>query len=154
MFDDVGIILYIIVGNYDFYYKNVMYLNVFIEFLVKYFNVKVYDKFIIVDFDGCLIDLIFWMCEENIGEIFEYIKILFVFFCVGYWELNGFYFYKGMKFYGFELDFFKIYKEVWFGYFYIIFEVVNVRYIGILWILIVGDENDFCGFWMFDIEIE
>lgn len=154
MLDDAGITLHTIVGNHDLHYKNVMHPNASTELLAKYNNVKVYDKPTTVDFDGCLIDLIPWMCEENTGEILEHIKTSSASFCVGHWELNGFYFYKGMKSHGLEPDFLKTYKEVWSGHFHTISEATNVRYIGTPWTLTAGDENDPRGFWMFDTETE
>lgn len=154
MLDDAGITLHTIVGNHDLHYKNVMHPNASTELLAKYPNVKVYDKPTTVDFDGCLIDLIPWMCEENTGEILEHIKTSSASFCVGHWELNGFYFYKGMKSHGLEPDFLKTYKEVWSGHFHTISEAANVRYIGTPWTLTAGDENDPRGFWVFDTETE
>lgn len=154
MLDDAGITLHTIVGNHDLHYKNVMHPNASTELLAKYPNVKVYDKPTTVDFDGCLIDLIPWMCEENTGEILEHIKTSSASFCVGHWELNGFYFYKGMKSHGLEPDFLKTYKEVWSGHFHTISEAANVRYIGTPWTLTASDENDPRGFWMFDTETE
>lgn len=154
MFDDAGITLHTVVGNHDMHFKNTLTPNASTELLAKYPNVKVYDKPTTVDFDGCLIDLIPWMCEENTGEILEHIKTSSASFCVGHWELNGFYFYKGMKSHGLEPDFLKTYKEVWSGHFHTISEAANVRYIGTPWTLTAGDENDPRGFWMFDTETE
>ncbi|QHR64384.1 SbcD-like subunit of palindrome specific endonuclease [Escherichia phage teqskov] len=154
MLDDVGITLHTVVGNHDMHFKNTLTPNASTELLAKYPNVKVYDKPTTVDFDGCLIDLIPWMCEENTGEILEHIKTSSASFCVGHWELNGFYFYKGMKSHGLEPDFLKTYKEVWSGHFHTISEAANVRYIGTPWTLTAGDENDPRGFWMFDTETE
>lgn len=154
MLDDAGITLHTVVGNHDMHFKNTLTPNASTELLAKYPNVKVYDKPTTVDFDGCLIDLIPWMCEENTGEILEHIKTSSASFCVGHWELNGFYFYKGMKSHGLESDFLKTYKEVWSGHFHTISEAANVRYIGTPWTLTAGDENDPRGFWMFDTETE
>ncbi|EOK1777128.1 metallophosphoesterase [Shigella sonnei] len=154
MLDDAGITLHTVVGNHDMHFKNTLTPNASTELLSKYPNVKVYDKPTTVDFDGCLIDLIPWMCEENTGEILEHIKTSSASFCVGHWELNGFYFYKGMKSHGLEPDFLKTYKEVWSGHFHTISEAANVKYIGTPWTLTAGDENDPRGFWMFDTETE
>ncbi|EEX9354423.1 endonuclease [Escherichia coli] len=154
MLDDAGITLHTVVGNHDMHFKNTLTPNASTELLAKYPNVKVYDKPTTVDFDGCLIDLIPWMCEENTSEILEHIKTSSASFCVGHWELNGFYFYKGMKSHGLEPDFLKTYKEVWSGHFHTISEAANVRYIGTPWTLTAGDENDPRGFWMFDTETE
>ncbi|ENM2376599.1 metallophosphoesterase [Shigella sonnei] len=154
MLDDAGITLHTVVGNHDMHFKNTLTPNASTELLAKYPNVKVYDKPTTVDFNGCLIDLIPWMCEENTGEILEHIKTSSASFCVGHWELNGFYFYKGMKSHGLEPDFLKTYKQVWSGHFHTISEAANVKYIGTPWTLTAGDENDPRGFWVFDTDVE
>ncbi|WPK33750.1 recombination-related endonuclease [Escherichia phage AV109] len=157
MFDLVeaaGITVHTILGNHDLFYKTTLYPNTVQELLSHRKNVIIYDKPTTVDFDGCLIDLIPWMCEENTGEILEHIKTSSAAYCVGHWELNGFYFYKGMKSHGLEPDFLKTYKQVWSGHFHTISEAANVKYIGTPWTLTAGDENDPRGFWVFDTDVE
>ncbi len=149
-----GINLITIVGNHDMHYKNTLTPNASTEVLGKYKHITVIEKPVTMDFDGTLIDLCPWMCEENTSEIMKHIKESSAEYCIGHWELNGFYFYKGMKSHGLEPDFLKTYKEVWSGHFHTISEAANVRYIGTPWTLTAGDENDPRGFWMFDTETE
>ncbi|ARW57753.1 recombination endonuclease subunit [Serratia phage CBH8] len=148
--EEAGIHLVTIVGNHDMHYKNTLTPNAATEVLGKYKNITVIEKPVTMDFDGTLIDLIPWMCDENTTEILEHIRTSSAEYCVGHWELNGFYFYKGMKSHGLEPDFLKKYKQVWSGHFHTISEASNVKYIGTPWTLTAGDENDPRGFWVQD----
>lgn len=145
-----GINLITIVGNHDMHYKNTLTPNASTEILGKYDHITVIDKPTTMDFDGTLIDLCPWMCEENASEIMKHIKESSAEYCIGHWELNGFYFYKGMKSHGLEPDFLKKYKQVWSGHFHTISSAANVKYIGTPWTLTAGDENDPRGFWVQD----
>lgn len=147
---DAGIHLITIVGNHDMHYKNTLTPNAAQEVMGKYPNVTVIEHPVTMDFDGVKIDLIPWMCDENTTEIMEHIKTTKATQCIGHWELNGFYFYKGMKSHGLEPDFLKRYKNVYSGHFHTISEAANVKYIGTPWTLTAGDENDPRGFWVQD----
>lgn len=147
---DAGIHLITIVGNHDMHYKNTLTPNAAQEVMGKYPNVTVIEHPMTMDFDNVKIDLIPWMCDENTTEIMEHIKNTKATICIGHWELNGFYFYKGMKSHGLEPDFLKKYKNVYSGHFHTISEAANVKYIGTPWTLTAGDENDPRGFWVQD----
>lgn len=154
LLDEAGIEMHTIVGNHDMHYKNTIHPNAITELLDKYDHVHVYDSPKSVTFGDVTIDLIPWMCDDNAGEILDHIKTSSADYCIGHWELNGFYFYKGMKSHGLEPDFLKKYKQVWSGHFHTISEASNVKYIGTPWTLTAGDENDPRGFWIFDTESE
>lgn len=145
-----GINLHIIIGNHDLHYKNTIHPNSVSELLSRYPNVKIYDKPTTVDFDGVLFDMIPWMCETNTSDILEHIKTSNAEYCVGHWELNGFYFYKGMKSHGLEPDFLKKYKQVYSGHFHTISSASNIQYVGTPYSITAGDENDPRGFWDFN----
>lgn len=147
---DAGITVHVTIGNHDMAFKNTLFPNSVSELLSQYENFIIYDKPTTVDFDGTEIDIIPWMCDENTTEIMEHIKVSSAEYCIGHWELNGFYFYKGMKSHGLEPDFLKSYKQVWSGHFHTISEAGNVKYIGTPWTLTAGDENDPRGFWVQD----
>ncbi|ADI96343.1 gp47 recombination endonuclease subunit [Acinetobacter phage Ac42] len=147
---DAGIHIDVIVGNHDATFKNTITPNACTELLTQWSNITVYDKPTTVEYDGVFVDLIPWMCDENTTEIMEHIKTSSAEYCVGHWELNGFYFYKGMKSHGLEPDFLKKYKEVWSGHFHTISKAANVTYLGTPYTITAGDENDERGFWVFD----
>lgn len=148
--ESAGITVHTILGNHDLYYKSTLYPNTTQELLSHRNNIKIYDKPTTVDFDGMLIDLIPWMCDENTSEILEHIKNTNAEMCIGHWELNGFYFYRGMKSHGLEPDFLKKYKKVKSGHFHTISSAANVQYIGTPFTITAGDENDPRGFWVQD----
>lgn len=152
MISSAGIEVHVTIGNHDMAFKNTLFPNSVSELLSQYDNFIIYDKPTTVDFDGTLIDLIPWMCDENTTEIMEHIKTSSAEYCIGHWELNGFYFYKGMKSHGLEPDFLKKYKQVWSGHFHTISSAANVKYIGTPWTLTAGDENDPRGFWVQDTQ--
>lgn len=149
-----GIVVHTIIGNHDCFHKSTLYPNTTQELLAHRSNVVIYDKPTTVDFDGCEIDLIPWMLDTNTTQIMDHIKQSSAEYCIGHWELNGFYFYKGMKSHGLEPDFLKKYKQVWSGHFHTISSAANVKYIGTPWTLTAGDENDPRGFWVQDTRLQ
>lgn len=151
---DAGITVHTIVGNHDLHYREKIHPNFCSEYLTQFDNFIVYDKPKTIEFDNIKIDMIPWICDENQEEIFEFIKSSKSEYCLGHFELNGFYFYKGMKSHGTEPDFLKSYKRVWSGHFHTISENRNITYLGTPWSLTHGDENDPRGFWVFDTDTE
>lgn len=152
MITEAGIVVDVIIGNHDMHFKNKLTPNSVTELLSQYSNINVYEHPTTVNYDGVDIDLIPWMCDENTKEILDFIKHSSSEYCIGHWELNGYYFYRGMKSHGLEPDFLKSYKQVWSGHFHTISEGGNVKYIGTPFTLTAGDENDPRGFWVFDTE--
>lgn len=150
MINEAGIEVHVIIGNHDMHYKNTLTPNSVTELLSRYDNIIIYEHPTTVNFDGIDIDLVPWMCSENTTEIMNFVKTSGSQYCIGHWELNGFYFYKGLKSHGLEPDFLKSYKQVWSGHFHTISEASNVKYIGTPFTLTAGDENDPRGFWIFD----
>lgn len=149
---EAGIHLYAIVGNHDAHYKNTLTPNACTELLSSYDHITIFDKPGSITLDGIEIDMIPWLCDDNSLSIFEHVKKSTAEFCLGHWELNGFYFYKGMKSHGMEPDFLKNYKQVWSGHFHTISQSSNVVYIGTPYTLTAGDANDVRGFWIFDTD--
>lgn len=154
MISKAGIKVHVTIGNHDMAFKNTLTPNSVSELLSQFDNFTIYEHPTTVDFDGTLIDLIPWMCDENTTQIMDHIKQSSAEYCIGHWELNGFYFYKGMKSHGLEPDFLKKYKHVWSGHFHTISSAANVKYIGTPWTLTAGDENDPRGFWVQDTRLQ
>lgn len=147
-----GIFMHTIVGNHDMFYKEKISPNTPVELLSQYKNIKVHEKPTNVEFGNISIAMIPWICQENSKEIFDFIKTTDSEYCVGHFELNGFYFYKNVKSHGLEPDFLKKFKNVWTGHFHTISKSGNVHYLGTPYTLTAGDENDPRGFWVFDTE--
>lgn len=149
-----GINVFVLVGNHDMHYKNKIHPNAVTELLSSYDNISVVDSPRTIDIGGVAIDMIPWICDSNRDEIMKFIKKSDSHHCMGHFELNGFYFYKGMKSHGSEPDFLKKYKRVYSGHFHTISEAANVTYIGTPYTITAGDENDPRGVWEFDSEDE
>lgn len=145
-----GIHMHTIVGNHDMFYKEQIHPNTATELLSHYDFVTVHDKPTTVDINGVSFDMIPWLCNENKEAIFNHIKNSDAEYCVGHWELSGFYFYKNVKSHGIEPDFLKHYKQVWSGHFHTQSKSRNVHYLGTPYTLTAGDENDPRGVWIFD----
>ena len=154
MLEDAGITVYITVGNHDLHFKNKITPNSPREVLSQYDCVKVIDTATTVDFDGVYFDLIPWMCDQNKSEILNHIKTSGASYCVGHWELSGYYFYKNMKSEGVSADFLKKYTRVFSGHFHTISDGGNVSYIGTPYTITANDENDPRGWWVFDTKTE
>lgn len=152
--EEAGIEVDVIVGNHDMHFKNKITPNACIEVLSQFKNFRVYDKPTTVIYDDVEIDLIPWICEENQQEIMNFVEKTKSRYCVGHFELSGFYFYKGLKSHGDDPQFLRKYKKVWSGHFHTQSENRNVQYLGTPWSLTSGDENDPRGFWIFDTETE
>lgn len=152
LLEEAGITCYLTVGNHDMFKKNKIQPNAPREVLSQYECIKVIDSPETVNFDGVSFDLIPWMSDDNKSEILEFIQNSFSEYCVGHWELSGYYFYKGLKSEGYSADFLKKYREVFSGHFHTISDGGNVTYIGTPYTLTAGDENDPRGFWVFDTD--
>lgn len=152
MLEDAGIKCFITVGNHDMHKRNKIQPNSPRELLSQYDCIHVVDVPETHNFDGVDFDLIPWMCDDNKTDILNFINKSYSEYCVGHWELSGYYFYKGLKSEGYSADFLKKYREVFSGHFHTISDGGNVTYIGTPYTLTAGDENDPRGFWVFDTE--
>lgn len=152
LLEEAGITCYVTVGNHDLFKRHKIQPNAPREVLSQYECIKVIDSPETVNFDGVSFDLIPWMSDDNKSEILEFIQNSFSEYCVGHWELSGYYFYKGLKSEGYSADFLKKYREVFSGHFHTISDGGNVTYIGTPYTLTAGDENDPRGFWVFDTD--
>ncbi len=147
---EAGITVYVIVGNHDATFKNKLSPNACSELLTQFKNFVVIDSPTTLTFDGVDIDMIPWICDDNSDLIHSFIKSSKSPYCLGHFELDGFYFYKGMKSHGSDPAFLVKYKQVWSGHFHTISENRHIKFIGTPWTLTAGDENDERGFWVFD----
>lgn len=142
--------IYITVGNHDAHYKNTLFPNSPRELLAKYPYFDVVDEPRTVDVEGVKFDLIPWMCKDNEKQIREFVKNSDSPYNVGHWELDGFYFYRGMKSAGDNPEFLHKYKKVFCGHFHTQSDKTNIQYVGTPYTITLGDANDPRGFWIFD----
>ena len=152
--DVAGITVDVIVGNHDMSLKQKIHPNACTELLTQFKNFNIHDRIKTVMFDSIAIDMCPWICDENQNEIMDFIENSKSKYCIGHFELTGFYFYKNMKSNGSDPAFLRKYKKVWSGHFHTQSENRNVQYIGTPYSITSGDENDKRGFWVFDTETE
>lgn len=153
---DAKLTMYTLVGNHDCQFKDKIQPNAPREILTQYEYFRVIDKPETVEVwdennNQKWIDLIPWICQENSKEIFEYIKDSTSEFCLGHFELSGYYFYKNSKAeHGLEPDFLKKYQRVWSGHYHHANEGDNVFYIGTPLTMTANDEEETRGFYEFN----
>lgn len=143
---------YVLVGNHDLHFKNEITPNSCTEVLGHVDKFTVVEKPTTVNIGGSNIDIIPWMCKSNQTEILEFIKNSYSDYCVSHWELNGFFYYKGVKSHGLEPDFLDKYKSVWSGHFHTISNSGNVQYLGTPYTITLGDAGDSRGYWLHDTD--
>lgn len=148
---EAGIHVDIIVGNHDIQFKNTIQPNAPRELLSEYPCFTVHDEPTTVDFDGYTVDMIPWMCESNTSKILEFIRNSQSMYCVGHFELTGFYYYKNVKSEGLARDFLERYQRVISGHYHTQSDGSNVKYIGTPYTITSGDENEERGFWIHDL---
>lgn len=151
MLREAGLRLHTLVGNHDCQYKDKIQPNAIRELLSQY-----PDCFVVVDKPQTItinkkrLDLIPWICAENAKEIFDFIAESKSEFCLGHFELAGFYFYKNSKSdHGLEPDFLKKYQRVYSGHYHHANEGDNIFYIGTPLTMTANDEDETRGFYEF-----
>lgn len=150
MIQEAGLKLHILVGNHDCQFKDKIQPNAVREVLAQYDCFVVVDKPVTLVSEGSTIDLIPWICAENASEIFDFISKSKSDFCLGHFELAGFYFYKNSKAdHGLEPDFLKKYKRVFSGHYHHANEGDNIFYIGTPLTMSANDEDETRGFYEF-----
>ena len=87
---DNNITLHTLLGNHDVTFKNTLEVNSTSLLLKEYENIKIYDEFDKVSFDGVEIDIVPWICTDNQDEIFTQIKDSKNQICFGHFEIDGF----------------------------------------------------------------
>ncbi|APU02346.1 recombination-related endonuclease [Aeromonas phage SW69-9] len=149
---EAGITCFVVIGNHDLHYKDRIHPNSVTEILGKDDTYVVIDEPTTVNFEGLDYDLIPWMCKENASDIFEFVKKSDSPWCLGHWELSGFYFYKNIPSSGYSADFLKKYEKVVSGHFHTQSDGGNIHYIGTPYTITAGDEDEPRGFWILDTE--
>lgn len=154
MFQETFDVTYVIVGNHDLKLKEHITPNSCREVLGGLDKFHIIEEPETVVIDGLEVDMIPWICKSNKDEIEKFIKESTSDYCMGHFELTGFYYYKGMKSSGDDPGFLEKYKQVWSGHYHTISSGSNVQYLGTPYTITLGDANDPRGYWMFNEETE
>lgn len=143
---------YVIVGNHDMHLREKITPNSCREVLAHFSGFHIIEEATTINLGGVNIDLIPWICRDNRESTMKFINESMSDYCVGHFELSGYYFYRGLKSEGYSPDFLKHYKEVWSGHFHCQSDGGNVRYVGTPYTLTLGDADDVRGFFIFDTD--
>ena len=147
------ITLYALVGNHDVAYKNTLEVNSPNLLLKGYDNIKIYDEFETVDFDGIKVDVVPWICDENEADIFAKIKDSKAQICFGHFEISGFEMDKGnVCEVGIDKQALSKYDIVLTGHFHHKSNDGNITYVGTPYEMTWADFNDTKGFHIFDTD--
>ena len=141
----------VLVGNHDCQYKDKIQPNAPREVLSKYPCFTVIDEPTTMKIAGVDFDLIPWIADSNAESIFDFIAKSKSRFCMGHFELAGYYFYKNSKAdHGLESDFLRKYDRVFSGHYHHANDGGNVHYIGTPLTMTANDEDEVRGFYEFN----
>lgn len=94
---DYGITMDILPGNHDCYFKNTNDLNSLKELMGHYMNeVHIIHEPTVMDYDGCKIGLVPWICSENEQESLTFLANCKADIIGGHFELEGFEMQRGI----------------------------------------------------------
>ena len=151
--EDMGVKMHMLTGNHDIYYKNTLRINAPRELLGEYGNITVHDTPATVDFDGCPILLLPWICDDNRDRAFDEISNSTADVCMGHLELNGFEAHPGHVMQsGMDSSVFSKFKKVFSGHYHMKSTKGNVNYLGNPYQLYWNDYGCKRGFHVFDTE--
>ena len=151
--EDMGVKMHMLTGNHDIYYKNTLRINAPRELLGEYGNITVHDTPATVDFDGCPILLLPWICDDNRDRAFDEISNSSADVCMGHLELNGFEAHPGHVMQsGMDSSVFSKFKKVFSGHYHMKSTKGNINYLGNPYQLYWNDYGCKRGFHVFDTE--
>lgn len=151
--EELGVKMYMLVGNHDIYYKNTLRINAPAELLGSYQNIDVIDT-------PCTrrigdLDILFlpWICDSNRDGAFREIQTSSASVCMGHLELDGFEAHPGAVMTGgMSASIFDKFAKVFSGHFHMKSSNGNINYLGNPYQLYWNDYGCKRGFHVFDTE--
>ena len=148
-----NIVVDMIVGNHDTYYKNTNNVNSPELLLQDYLNVTVYSKPKTITIGSRDILVLPWICTDNYEESIKHIEETSAKVCFGHLELEGFQMWKGQENKeGFDPKLFRNFDLVCSGHFHHRHTKGNITYLGNPYEMFWNDFEDQRGFHIFDTE--
>jgi DNA repair exonuclease SbcCD nuclease subunit len=145
--------LYALVGNHDVTYKNTLEVNSPNLLLNEYGNIITYDEFHTLEFDGVQVDVVPWICDDNVDDIFQKMKNSKAQICFGHFEIAGFEMDRGnVCDTGIDKQLLSKYDVVLTGHFHHKSNNGNITYVGTPYEMTWADWNDPKGFHIFDTD--
>ena len=149
----LGIKLHTLIGNHDVAYKNTLEVNSPSLLLNEYNNIEIHEEFDTVEFDGVSIDVVPWICDDNVDDIFNRMKESKAQICFGHFEIAGFEMDRGnVCESGIDKQSLSKYDVVLTGHFHHKSTDGNITYVGTPYEMTWADWNDPKGFHIFDTE--
>ena len=157
MFFDVAydndMMITMIAGNHDTYFKNTNEVNSPDLLLKEYDNINVIDHPVTICVDETQICMMPWICPENYEDSMETLKDSDASICCGHFEIDGFQMYRGMPSHeGLSRDLFRKFSYTFSGHYHHKSSGNGIHYLGNPYELTWQDYDDARGFHIFDLD--
>lgn len=150
---DSDMMITMIAGNHDTYYKNTNEVNSPELTLAEYININIVTMPETIDIHGIPICFLPWICADNYVYSMNEIKNTKAEICMGHLEIAGFAMYRGAESHdGLSKDSFSKFDMVFSGHYHHKSDDGHVFYLGNPYELTWQDYNDPRGFHIFDLE--
>ena len=147
-----GIMITMIAGNHDTYYKNTNDVNSPELTLAEYENVVIISRPETVNVHGVPVCFLPWICADNYADSMKEIKDTKADICMGHLEISGFSMYRGVESHdGLSKDLFSKFDMVFSGHYHHRSDDGHVFYLGNPYELTWQDYNDPRGFHLFNL---
>ena len=148
-----GILITMIAGNHDTYFKNTNDVNSPELTLAEYSNVTIITRPETVNIHGTPVCFLPWICADNYTDSMNEIKNTTADICMGHLEIAGFAMYRGVESHeGISKETFNKFDMVFSGHYHHKSDDGHVFYLGNPYELTWQDYNDPRGFHIFDLE--
>lgn len=144
--------VHMIVGNHDVHFKNTNAVNS-PDLLLNDYNFKIYSSPVELDFDGCKIAALPWVCSGNFKSSMAFLDDTKAQILFGHLEIQGFEMHRGaVNDHGFEAPLFDKFAMVMSGHFHHKSSKGNIHYLGSPYEMTWNDFDDPRGFHIFDTD--
>jgi len=146
-----NMVMDVILGNHDVYYKNTNQINALSGLLDGWNNIRVIEQPIVQEYDGVNFCLLPWLNPENIEASLDFVAKAKATHLLGHLELKGFVMHgTQVSEHGLGLEPFKNFELVMSGHYHHKSQQSNTLYLGAPYQMTWNDYGDACGFHIFD----
>ena len=150
---DNDMMITMIAGNHDTYYKNTNEVNSPELTLAEYVNIMVITRPETVSIHGIPVLFLPWICSDNYQDSMKEIKNTKADICMGHLEIAGFAMYRGVESHdGLSKDTFSKFDMVFSGHYHHRSDDGHIYYLGNPYELTWQDYKDPRGFHLFDLK--
>lgn len=148
-----GIMITMITGNHDVYFKNTNEINSPELSLKEYDNIVIINNPETVNVHGVDVCFLPWICADNFADSMNEIKTTKAEICMGHLEISGFAMYRGVESHdGLSKESFNKFDLVFSGHYHHRSNDGHVFYLGNPYELTWQDYKDPRGFHLFDLD--